>query len=201
MPRAHCSSPLVGWEGYTVKRGERIDPAEAGQRARVEIVLVRTKATFRCSGCGQETTEIHEMTIRCIRDLPLFDADTYVWFPRYRVACATCGPKIEELSWLSPWARVTRRLAESIVRLCRVLPIQHVAEYYGLDWDTIKTLDVAALAERLLPVDLSTVDVIALDEFALRKGHRYATVIVEPARKRVLWVGPGPRPGGHPPVL
>jgi len=53
----------------------------------------------------------------------------------------------------------------------------------------------------LLPVDLSTVDVIALDEFALRKGHRYATVIVEPARKRVLWVGPGPRPGGHPPVL
>ena len=86
---------------------------------------------------------------------------------------------------------VTRRLAESVVRLCRVLPIQHVAEFYGLDWDTVKTLDVAALAERLLPVDLSTVTVIALDEFALRKGHRYATVIVEPTRKRILWVGQG----------
>jgi transposase len=82
-------------------------------------------------------------------------------------------------------------LAESVVRLCRVLPIQHVAEFYGLDWDTVKTLDVAALAERLLPVDLSTVTVIALDEFALRKGHRYATVIVEPTRKRILWVGQG----------
>jgi transposase len=33
--------------------------------------------------------------------------------------------------------------------------------------------------------------VIALDEFAIQKGHRYATVIVEPTRKRVLWVGRG----------
>lgn len=86
---------------------------------------------------------------------------------------------------------MTRRLADSVVRLCRVLPVQHVAEFYALDWDTVKALDVAALADRLLPVDLSTVDVMALDEFALRRGHRYATVIVEPSRKRVLWVGPG----------
>ena len=33
--------------------------------------------------------------------------------------------------------------------------------------------------------------VIAMDEFAIQKGHRYATVIVEPQRKRVLWVGRG----------
>ncbi len=30
-----------------------------------------------------------------------------------------------------------------------------------------------------------------MDEFAIQKGHRYATVIVEPLRKRVLWVGRG----------
>lgn len=191
MPRAHCTNLLVGWEGYTVKRGERIDPAEVGQRARVEIVLVRTKATFRCSGCGQETRQVHEVTMRCIRDLPILDADTYVWVPRYRVACPTCGPKVETLPWLSPWARVTTRLADSVVRLCRILPIQHVAAFYALSWDTVKDLDVAALAERLLPVDLSTVEMIALDEFALHKGHRYATIIVEPTRKRVLWVGTG----------
>ncbi len=30
-----------------------------------------------------------------------------------------------------------------------------------------------------------------MDEFAIQKGHRYATVIVEPYTKRVLWVGRG----------
>jgi len=30
-----------------------------------------------------------------------------------------------------------------------------------------------------------------MDEFAIQKGHRYATVVIEPLRKRVLWVGRG----------
>lgn len=30
-----------------------------------------------------------------------------------------------------------------------------------------------------------------MDEFAIQKGHRYATVIVEPYDKRVLWIGRG----------
>ena len=54
----------------------------------------------------------------------------------------------------------------------------------------VKDLDVAVLAERVLPVDLWTVEMIALDEFALRKGHRYTTVIAESPHKRV-WVGTG----------
>ncbi len=191
MPRAHSISVLGEWEGYRVKSSERSEATEPGQRARVELVLERTKTTYRCSGCGHETPKAHDVTVRCVRDLPILGADTYVWMPRYRVACPMCGPKVEALSWLSPWARVTTRLAESIVRLCRVLPIQHVAAFYALDWDTVKTLDAAALADRLLPVDLSTVDTIAMDEFAVRRGHRYATVILEPSRKRVLWVGEG----------
>jgi transposase len=191
LPRDHSTNILAGWERYRVKLVERIDPTDASGKPRVEVTLERKSRTFQCSGCGHETTKVHETVVRCIRDLPILDAATYVWVPRYRVACPTCGPKLERLSWLSPWDRVTKRLAESVVRLCRVLPVKHVAEFYGLDWDTVKHLDVAALAEQLLPVDLSRVTRIAMDEFALRKGHRYATVVVEPHRKRVLWVGTG----------
>jgi transposase len=40
-------------------------------------------------------------------------------------------------------------------------------------------------------VDLDGVTRIAMDEFAIQKGHRYATVVVDVTRKRVLWVGRG----------
>ena len=38
---------------------------------------------------------------------------------------------------------------------------------------------------------LSGVRVIAMDEFAIQKGHRHATVIVDPMIRKVLWVGRG----------
>ena len=34
-----------------------------------------------------------------------------------------------------------------------------------------------------------------MDEFALHKGHRYATVIMDAERTRVLWVGARQQPG------
>lgn len=41
------------------------------------------------------------------------------------------------------------------------------------------------------PVDLDGVTRLAMDEgqeFAVQKGHRYATIVIDPACKRVLWV-------------
>jgi transposase len=75
--------------------------------------------------------------------------------------------------------------------MCSMLPIKHVAEIYGLGWDAVKAIDKTTLERRLGPPDLDNVEVIAMDEFAIQKGHQYATVIVEPYRKRVLWLGRG----------
>jgi transposase len=71
------------------------------------------------------------------------------------------------------------------------MSIQQVADFYGLAWTTVKLIDLRHLERELGPVDLRGVEIIAMDEFAIQKGHRYATVVVEPLRRRVLWVGRG----------
>lgn len=123
--------------------------------------------------------------------MPIFEVPVELVFPRLRVLCASCGPKLERLDWLEPYARVTTRLAASVARMCKVMSIRHVAAYYGLAWDTVKQIDFRYLERKLGPVDLEGVTAIGMDEFAIQKGHRYATVVVEPSRKRVLWVGRG----------
>ena len=58
--------------------------------------------------------------IYCIvRDLPILDAQTHLIVHRRRLVCPRCGPTLERLSWLAKYSRVTRRLGESVARLCR----------------------------------------------------------------------------------
>jgi transposase len=184
-----CISAFGGWEGFEVCGCRR--ELRGGASWCVIRLLRRRGAPAVCSGCLRTVTAFHDVTWRRVRDLPLFEHAVELEVPRLRVACAHCGPKLELLPWLSRYARVTARLAESVVRLCAVMSLRHVAAYVGLDWKTVKEIDKRYLAARLGPVDLSGVTILGLDEFAIQKGHRYATVVIEPARKRVLWVGRG----------
>ena len=146
---------------------------------------------MKCGGCGRLVSSLHDISERWIRDLPDLDARTWLLFWRRRVRCPACGPKLEEASWLGRYARVTKRLAQSVGRLSEVTSIKYVVQFFNLSWWTVKSIDKRYLAEKLDSVSLRNIDVIAMDEFAIQKGHRYATVVVEPCTKQVLWIGRG----------
>lgn len=187
---------LGGWHGFEVvgvTTEDTLEPDALGVPARRLIIELRPKpdAPKRCSRCGAAVVEIHDASERRVRDLPIGEWDTWLVFPRARLQCPRCGPTVEDVSWLDRYQRMTKRLAEKIAALASVLPIKHVAEWFGVSWDTVKQIDKRALERRLGPVDLSNVRVIAIDEFALHRGQSYATLVVEPTTKRVLWVGRG----------
>lgn len=182
-------SQLGCWEGYRVSSW-RYEQRSA-QRWLVIELMARARRKRRCSGCGEAVSGIHDRSCRRVRDLPVFDCAVELQVERLRVACPRCGPRLEQLSWLDAYARITRRLAESVARLCAATSIRTVARWFGLDWKTVKSVDFQQLQRTLGPVDFSDVTVLAMDEFAIQKGHRYATVVIEPQRKRVLWVGRG----------
>ena len=180
---------LGGWEGYEVEDGwEEERGAERWCVIRLRPVVGIARC---CSGCGVRCRQIHDCEERRVRDLPIFEIPVELIVPRLRVACAQCGAKLERLPWLEGYARFTTRLATSVARLCKVMSLGHVAKFYGLAWTTVKRIDFGHLKQALGPVALDGVTVIGMDEFAIQKGHRYATVVVEVPRKRVLWVGRG----------
>ena len=176
------------WAGYDLVRV--CEQQRGAQRWCVVELAPTPKRRGRCSGCGA-LAAIHDSEARRVRDLPVFEVPVELIVPRRRVLCPSCGPKLEHLDWLAPYSRVTSRLGASVARMCKVMALMHVAKFYGLAWDTVKQIDCRHLERELGPIELTGVTVIGMDEFAIQKGHRYATVIVEPSRKRVLWVGRG----------
>jgi transposase len=181
---------LGGWAGFEVAGIIREPQA---QRLVIEL---RPAAGYRkrCSRCGTPVSEIHDVSERRVRDLPILEWDTWLIVPRARLNCPRCGPSVEAVPWLDRYQRMTTRLAEKIARLATVLPIKQVAEWFGLSWSTVKEIDARHLAARLGPMNAETfgdLRLLAMDEFAIQRGHRYATVIVDALTKRVVWVGRG----------
>jgi len=192
MAYEEITAVLGGWPGFVVRQVTREPGGTRSGAPQVTIALEPIPGTQRyCSRCGQLTTQVHDVAERRIRELPILDAETWLVLPLARVACPTCGPTVEALPWLDRYARMTKRFAASVARLAQVLPIKHVAEWFGLSWDTVQAIDQAALEARLEPVSLVGLRQIVIDEFAIQKGHRYATVVAQPQTREVLWVGRG----------
>jgi transposase len=199
MPSPELSGFLdaIGeWDGFEVAHvamEDALEPDALGMPARRLVIELRAKPDVpkRCSRCGEIVVEVHDVTPRRIRDLPLLERDTWLIVPRARLQCPRCGPTVEAVPWLDRYQRMTKRLADKIAGLAQVLPIKHVAAWFGVSWDTVKQIDQRALVARLGPVDLAAVRQIAIDEFALHRGHQYATVVVEVRTRRVLWVHRG----------
>jgi transposase len=108
-----------------------------------------------------------------------------------RVRCLQCGTRAERIDWLDRHARVTRRLAEFVGLWCEKLPIAHVCQLTGLHWETVRRIERAKLTAQLAALPAATPTKLVMDEFALFKGHRYATVVLDADTRQVLWVGEG----------
>ena len=102
-----------------------------------------------------------------------------------------CGVSTEHVPWLPPRSRLTARLVTHVEVLLRLMPIRHISQLTGLHWHTLRTIDGRRLAREVQPPDLSRLRRLVMDEFALFKGHRYATVAICADTQQVLWVGEG----------
>jgi transposase len=109
-----------------------------------------------------------------------------------RVRCGRCqATRSEAHEFVDPSARVTKRLADYIAQLCRILSVKEVADHLGLDWKLVKRCDKEALQREYPGTDTKGLRILAVDEIAVKKGHQYLTVVLDYLTGRVVWLGEG----------
>lgn len=174
------------WEGFVFESYEVVSPYHW---------ILRLKADHRvqpiCSGCGQACSLVHDTNKRSIRERDMVGYQVWLEVPIRRVRCATCGPRVERLAWVNPGQRLTTSMVNWVENLVRIMPVKHVADLLNLHWHTVKSIDKRRLERELPPPDKSRIRRLVMDEFALYKGHRYATVAMDADTQQVLWVGQG----------
>lgn len=59
------------------------------------------------------------------------------------------------------------------------MTLKDAANLLGVSWDTVKDIHTRHLEYHYAPPSLEGVDSIGIDEFAVRKGHVYKTIVVD----------------------
>lgn len=146
-----------------------------------------------CHICKQPAKGVHSYHERMVRDLDVFNARTVIHYRYRKIRCRSCGVVTEDLGLADPHIRMTRRLVRYILELCKIMTIKEIADHLGLNWKTVKVIHKEALKNRYTNEDIGYPVLLAVDEIAVKKRHRYLTVIINWETGTVLYVGKGRR--------
>lgn len=183
----NAMSSLPFWEGHIVD-----SVVEQDDESLLIVLNACPTADALCGSCRQPCALVHERRWRRIRDRDILDRRVWLKVPIRRLDCHHCDARVtEHICWLDRRSRVTHRVRVWVEALAQLIPIKHVSQLTGLHWHTIKAIDLRRLAHLHGQFAAGGVRRLVMDEFALHKGHRYATVVLDAQRMRVLWVGEG----------
>lgn len=152
-----------------------------------------------CPFCGGKVN-ICDLTNKHLRDVPIWPGMTQeLSFLCHRYRCISCKRKhTEETPLRHPGTRITQRAANWIRSLLlNKVSIRNIQQITGIHWDTIRNLHIEIMEGTLekRKAELKSTgyhpQFLAVDEFAIHKGHTYATCVMDLETGEVLWVGKG----------
>jgi transposase len=196
----------LGLQGFEVESVEIVEaPWQTDPGRRIKVVhLLRRSGLHGCPECGKGHAEglFEEFERTRFRDCSVGDFETYLEVRTMRVACCG-GTRVERLPFVMEGFRMTRRFFERVAALCTKLPIQTVAEWTGLSWDTVARVDKRAIELALgdPTLDLKRLRWIGVDEVSRTGGHVYFTIVSDLNTGRVVWIGDGKGEKGLLPFL
>ncbi len=136
----------------------------------------------RCAGCGARWRQLtwDGAFERVFHALPVGLRQQFIVLHGHRQACSRCGRQLREpILFADGKRRYIRAFGRYVTDLCRRMPIKQVAGQLGVGWDLVKGIFKEHLKKRLKKRRLRRIRRIGVDEFAVHKGHRYMTVVVD----------------------
>lgn len=146
----------------------------------------------RCAVCRKRQIILSGRASYPLRALPIGDRPVFLVLHLHTLACKSCGALRQEPRLLADAHKsYTRAFARYVVGLCKMMTLTDVASHLKVGWHMVKAILLDHLQRRSASRSWRKVRRIAIDEIAIRKGHRYMTVVVDLDTGEVLFTAPG----------
>ena len=171
------------WEVAEVK----LDTA----RQRIDFEVRCTAKSMACPHCGR-AAPVHDRLRRSWRHLDFFQYEAWLHADVPRVECDACGKTAQvDVPWARKGSGFTALFEALALALCREMPVRKAAALLRCAdkqlWRRIESYVAQARAKD----DMSTVEIIGIDETSLRRGQNYITVVHDLQAKRLLFATAG----------
>jgi len=178
------------YHAYGLIRHEYLGTKFKGNKV---IFKVKTKKEqLRCSCCGSKEVICRGKKERNFRAPPTGSKQVLIRAVLQRLECKRCGRvQQEKIGFADEKKTYTKGFERFVNGLCRVMTIEDSSRIAGIGWDTVKRIEQSYLSRHYSKPRLKDVAYIAIDEFAVQKGHKYMTVVMDLESHHVLFVGDG----------
>jgi len=174
----------------------RSDFDAAAKRLDIQIDFA-PGSRFPCPNCGTADCPVHDTERMSWRHLNFFQHQAYLNARVPRVRCDKCGVRKVAVPWARPGAGIGPLcgpilLFEALVMtLVSAMPVNAVARLIG-EHDTRLWRVVHHYVDQAhARTDLASVNRVAVDETASRRGHNYITLFADIDQARVAFVAEG----------
>lgn len=156
-------------------------------------VKVKTKESkLQCSNCQGWNFIKAGVKDRLFKTLPIGGKPVYILAALQRLECKICGMiRQEHIQYAESKKTYTHSFRRYALELSRIGTIQDVANHLQISWDVVKEIQKEYLQAHYGKPDIKNVQRIAIDEFAVKKGHNYMTVVLDLDTGIVIHVGDG----------
>ena len=174
-----------GLVGYTYVRTEY-------QGGNVIFTIRHKRDKLYCPECESKNIVLRGCTQRRFRTVPIGSKAIYLDLDVQRVACVRCNTVRQvDLGFADPRYSYTRAFERYVLELSKHMTILDVARHLAVSWDMVKDIQKRYLSKKFSHPRLKDIRWIAVDEIAVKKGHKYLTVVLDLETGAVIFVGDG----------
>lgn len=208
MPPQHTKErveEIVSQEGIVIPLNLpefRLLAQEQQEDGSLSVKVIARTDSAQCPHCQQLCDQVHDCRPRVKRDINLREYPVKLIVLKRRFRCCRCVKTFTEPDRAcGPRRRTTMRLREEIGKETLTQTVAQVAQRFHVGprfaRECFTSLLGPQLNQRGLEQEqekpLPTPSFLGIDEFAVRKGHRYATILCDLSARQVLEVSLGRR--------